>query len=169
MLLSCSLFLLVCTLVGCVSPGQSTADLAPGQPAAWLKFDGNLTIHGPDGGQAEAPAAEYAPGKRGQAVLIKPKGVHCKVPDGFDWERGTVEMWIKPGTDCRDDTYRMFFDVVHPGKGRVYLLKSGTGGANGLFMCAVDDAGTCTVDYRPVHTYTLTDEVQTVPPKPRVY
>ena len=142
MLLSCSLFLLVCTLVGCVSPGQSTADLVPGQPTAWLRFDGNLTIHGPDGGQAEAPAAEYAPGKRGQAVLIKPKGVHCKVPDGFDWERGTVEMWIKPGTDCRDDTYRMFFDVVHPGKGRVYLLKSGTGGANGLFMCAVDDAGT---------------------------
>ena len=25
------------------------------------------------------------------------------------------------------------------------------------------------VDYRPVHMYTLTDEAQVIPPKPRVY
>ncbi len=33
----------------------------------------------------------------------------------------------------------------------------------------VDDAGLATIDYRPVHMHTLTNEVQTVPPKPRVY
>jgi len=33
----------------------------------------------------------------------------------------------------------------------------------------VDDAGTVTFDYRPVHTYTLTDEVEYIEPKARVY
>ena len=33
----------------------------------------------------------------------------------------------------------------------------------------VDDAGGTTIDYRPVHMYTLTDDVAVVPPKPRVY
>ncbi|MBM3569074.1 MAG: succinate dehydrogenase flavoprotein subunit [Alphaproteobacteria bacterium] len=32
-----------------------------------------------------------------------------------------------------------------------------------------DDKGQVTIDYRPVHLETLTDEVQTIPPKPRVY
>jgi succinate dehydrogenase / fumarate reductase flavoprotein subunit len=33
----------------------------------------------------------------------------------------------------------------------------------------VDDAGQATFDYRPVHMETLTDEVEAVPPKARVY
>ena len=33
----------------------------------------------------------------------------------------------------------------------------------------VDDSGEVTFDYRPVHMYTLTDEVETIPPKKRVY
>ena len=33
----------------------------------------------------------------------------------------------------------------------------------------VDDAGNTRFDYRPVHMYTLTDEVEVVPPKKRVY
>ncbi|MEE8203813.1 MAG: succinate dehydrogenase flavoprotein subunit [Alphaproteobacteria bacterium] len=33
----------------------------------------------------------------------------------------------------------------------------------------LDDDGAPRIDYRPVHLYTLTDEVQTFPPKPRVY
>lgn len=33
----------------------------------------------------------------------------------------------------------------------------------------VDDSGKVTIDYRPVHTYTLTDEVDYIAPKPRVY
>jgi succinate dehydrogenase / fumarate reductase flavoprotein subunit len=32
-----------------------------------------------------------------------------------------------------------------------------------------DEAGKVSLDYRPVHTYTLTDEVQYIPPKKRVY
>lgn len=36
-------------------------------------------------------------------------------------------------------------------------------------LCWVDDAGKTRIDYRPVHMYTLTDEVDVVPPKPRVY
>ena len=31
------------------------------------------------------------------------------------------------------------------------------------------DGGDVTLDYRPVHTYTLTNDVQYFPPKPRVY
>ena len=36
-------------------------------------------------------------------------------------------------------------------------------------LCAVDDAGNTSIGYRPVHMYTLTDDVAVVPPKPRVY
>jgi succinate dehydrogenase / fumarate reductase flavoprotein subunit len=32
-----------------------------------------------------------------------------------------------------------------------------------------DATGAVRIDYRPVHTYTLTDEVQYFPPKARVY
>ena len=32
-----------------------------------------------------------------------------------------------------------------------------------------NDAGKTTIDYRPVHMYTLDDEVEAVPPKARVY
>jgi succinate dehydrogenase / fumarate reductase flavoprotein subunit len=33
----------------------------------------------------------------------------------------------------------------------------------------IDEAGKVTLDYRPVHTYTLTDEIDYIPPKKRVY
>ena len=33
----------------------------------------------------------------------------------------------------------------------------------------VNDAGACSFDYRPVHQETLTDEVEAIPPKARVY
>ena len=33
----------------------------------------------------------------------------------------------------------------------------------------LEDDGTVEIDYRPVHTYTLTDDVQYFPPKARVY
>ena len=33
----------------------------------------------------------------------------------------------------------------------------------------VDDNGKCSFDYRPVHMYTLSKDVDVVPPKPRVY
>ena len=36
-------------------------------------------------------------------------------------------------------------------------------------ICTVDDAGNTAIDYRPVHMYTLSDDVDVVPPKPRVY
>jgi succinate dehydrogenase / fumarate reductase flavoprotein subunit len=36
-------------------------------------------------------------------------------------------------------------------------------------LCWVDDKGNTQIDYRPVHMYTLTDEVDVVPPKKRVY
>ncbi|MDO5504855.1 MAG: succinate dehydrogenase flavoprotein subunit [Pseudoxanthomonas suwonensis] len=36
-------------------------------------------------------------------------------------------------------------------------------------LCKVDDAGNVDIDYRPVHMYTLTDEVEVVPLKKRVY
>ena len=36
-------------------------------------------------------------------------------------------------------------------------------------LCWVDDAGGTRIDYRPVHMYTLDDEVEVVPPKKRVY
>jgi succinate dehydrogenase / fumarate reductase, flavoprotein subunit len=32
-----------------------------------------------------------------------------------------------------------------------------------------NDTGAVKIDYRPVHMYTLTDEAEVVPPKPRVY
>ncbi|RME33065.1 MAG: succinate dehydrogenase flavoprotein subunit [Gammaproteobacteria bacterium] len=33
----------------------------------------------------------------------------------------------------------------------------------------IDENGKVTLDYRPVHMYTLTDEAEVIPPKPRVY
>jgi succinate dehydrogenase / fumarate reductase, flavoprotein subunit len=36
-------------------------------------------------------------------------------------------------------------------------------------LCWLDEAGNTRIDYRPVHMYTLTDDVEVVPPKPRVY
>ena len=36
-------------------------------------------------------------------------------------------------------------------------------------LCWVGDGGTTRIDYRPVHMTTLDDEVEVVPPKPRVY
>jgi succinate dehydrogenase / fumarate reductase flavoprotein subunit len=36
-------------------------------------------------------------------------------------------------------------------------------------LVSVDEKGKCSFDYRPVHMYTLTDDVAVVPPKPRVY
>ena len=33
----------------------------------------------------------------------------------------------------------------------------------------IDNKGAVSIDYRPVHQYTLTDEVEFVPPKKRVY
>ncbi len=36
-------------------------------------------------------------------------------------------------------------------------------------MVKVDEGGKVGFDYRPVHLYTLTDEVEVVPPKKRVY
>jgi succinate dehydrogenase / fumarate reductase flavoprotein subunit len=36
-------------------------------------------------------------------------------------------------------------------------------------LVSVDEKGNCSFDYRPVHMYTLTQDVDVVPPKPRVY
>ncbi|MBS7455825.1 succinate dehydrogenase flavoprotein subunit [Coralloluteibacterium stylophorae] len=36
-------------------------------------------------------------------------------------------------------------------------------------ICAIDEAGNTTIDYRPVHMTTLTSDVDPVPPKARVY
>jgi succinate dehydrogenase / fumarate reductase flavoprotein subunit len=36
-------------------------------------------------------------------------------------------------------------------------------------MVKVDENGKTSFDYRPVHMFTLTDEVEVVPPKKRVY
>jgi succinate dehydrogenase / fumarate reductase flavoprotein subunit len=36
-------------------------------------------------------------------------------------------------------------------------------------VCWVDDDGSTRIDYRPVHMYTLSNDVDVVPPKPRVY
>ncbi len=36
-------------------------------------------------------------------------------------------------------------------------------------LCSVAEDGTTHIDYRPVHMYTLTDDVEVVPPKKRVY
>jgi succinate dehydrogenase / fumarate reductase flavoprotein subunit len=36
-------------------------------------------------------------------------------------------------------------------------------------LCWVDEAGNTRIDYRPVHMYTLDDEVEVVPPVARVY
>ena len=36
-------------------------------------------------------------------------------------------------------------------------------------LASLDESGKVSIDYRPVHLYTLTDDVEVVPPKPRVY
>jgi succinate dehydrogenase / fumarate reductase flavoprotein subunit len=36
-------------------------------------------------------------------------------------------------------------------------------------IASLDSSGRVSIDYRPVHLYTLTDDVEVVPPKPRVY
>ena len=36
-------------------------------------------------------------------------------------------------------------------------------------LASLDAKGGVTIDYRPVHTYTLTDEVEYIPPKKRTY
>jgi len=36
-------------------------------------------------------------------------------------------------------------------------------------MWLSDDGDTVTIDYRPVHMYTLSNEVEPIPPKKRVY
>jgi succinate dehydrogenase / fumarate reductase flavoprotein subunit len=36
-------------------------------------------------------------------------------------------------------------------------------------LCWVDEKGNTRIDYRPVHMYTLTKDVDVVPPKPRTY
>ncbi|HZX77819.1 succinate dehydrogenase flavoprotein subunit [Lysobacter sp.] len=36
-------------------------------------------------------------------------------------------------------------------------------------LCSVSDSGETVIDYRPVHMYTLSDDVSVVPPKKRVY
>ena len=36
-------------------------------------------------------------------------------------------------------------------------------------LARLGDDGQSRIDYRPVHLHTLTDEVETIPPKPRVY
>ena len=36
-------------------------------------------------------------------------------------------------------------------------------------LCWVDEAGNTTLDYRPVHMYTLSKDVDVVPPKARTY
>jgi succinate dehydrogenase flavoprotein subunit len=33
----------------------------------------------------------------------------------------------------------------------------------------IDDSGSTSIDYRPVHDYTMTNDVQYIPPKARVY
>jgi succinate dehydrogenase / fumarate reductase flavoprotein subunit len=36
-------------------------------------------------------------------------------------------------------------------------------------LASLDESGRVSIDFRPVHLYTLTDDVEVVPPKPRVY
>jgi succinate dehydrogenase / fumarate reductase flavoprotein subunit len=36
-------------------------------------------------------------------------------------------------------------------------------------LCSIDAKGNTTIDYRPVHMYTMSDEIKAVPPKARVY
>ena len=115
----------------------TAADFAPpGTPAVQLTFE--------DGTDRPPlpPDAALEPGRDGQAMYLSGKPLALPAPQGFDWEQGTIRLWARPGTDCRDDAYRCFFDVQQAGKGRIYLIKSGTGGANGLFLCVVDETGT---------------------------
>ncbi len=128
---------LLAACLAAIGPRLQAVELAPpGAPALHAPFDGNL-------GNAMAGPAKprLLPGRAGQAVHVDGKPVLFAKPEGFDWSRGTVAMWVRPDTNCKDFTYRMFFDVKRAGKGRIYLIKSGKGGANGLFMCVADAAG----------------------------
>jgi len=79
--------------------------------------------------------------KNGKALAVQNRGIIVKAPPDFSWEQGSVEMTIRPDFDCKDEKYHMFFDARGPGKSAVYLIKSGTGGANGLFLCVIDANG----------------------------
>ena len=128
--------------------------IGSGAPAASVSFDGTLTeaVSGHTGTAHAKP--EFAKGREGQAARVVREPFVYAAPAGFDWERGTVEMWIRPDTDCIDDTYRMFFDLKRRGKGGVYLIKSGTGGANGLFLCVYDEKGKwMAASVSPPHAY----------------
>ena len=111
------------------------------KPSASVPFDGDL-IDAVAAKPALSPSAgEFVPGRVGKALRIGEKSPRFHTPNGLDWQRGTVAMWIRSDTDCKDFTYRMFFEAERKSKSRVYLIKSGKGGANGLFMCVVDEAG----------------------------
>ena len=133
--------LLLACIVAFGSPSLAMDWLPPGAPAVRIPFDGTLT-DAVSGRPALSPAAPvFDPGRVGQALRVGRDAAKLAKPEGFDWQRGTVAMWIRPATDCRDFTYRMFFEAERRGKSRIYLIKSGKGGANGLFMCVVDEGG----------------------------
>jgi len=129
---------LLATVLATVPVGRLSAATAPeslepvSRPAVALSFDTP---------SAGISADRLTPGQDGKALAIQDRGVLVEAPADFSWEQGSVEMAIRPDFDCRDDTYHMFFDVRGPGGSAVYLIKSGTGGANGLFMCVIDPNG----------------------------
>lgn len=114
---------------------------APDRPAVAIHWDGNAAdaVSGTGPVRPAAPALEE--GKMGGAARIAGEPLVYSSPKGFDWERGTVELWIRPDFDFADDAYHTFFDTQQVAKGHIYLIKSGAGGANGLFLCVVDEKG----------------------------
>jgi len=102
------------------------------RPVVALSFDAPST---------GVPGDRLRARQNGKALAVQDRGVIVEAPADFSWEQGSVEMAIRPDFDCKDDTYHMFFDVRGPGKSAVYLIKSGTGGANGLFLCVIDAKG----------------------------
>ena len=135
----CAFYLSLAVLTA--NAATPTAFVPVGPPCLSASFEGSL-VDSIAGSTALTPEAEFVKGYSGQAVCTSERPVRFSTPDGFDWQRGTVAMWIRPATDCRDYTYRMFFEVEQASKSRVYLIKSGKGGSNGLFMCVVDEEGT---------------------------
>ena len=132
--------LLLCILAG-PTAARSAELRFPGTAVASVSFNGDL-VDAISGKRAVSPAAmQFEAGRAGQAARISERAVKFAAPSGFDWQRGTVAMWIRPDTECRDFTYRMFFEAERKSKSRVYLIKSGKGGANGLFMCVMDEVG----------------------------
>ncbi|NOY81462.1 MAG: hypothetical protein GXP31_10715 [Kiritimatiellaeota bacterium] len=132
------LALVVLLVAGCVSD-ETTTSTTGAAPIVRLGFDGSLAdaVSGRDSFLPRV--AEFAPGRRGRALVAGRAPVRCPLPAGFDVERGTVDMWVRPDFDCRDNAYHILFDLPTGSKGRVYLIKSGKGGANGLFLCVVDE------------------------------